>query len=130
MTKEPKSKQSAGGIARAAALSPKRRGEIARAAAVARWRKDTLEESENVRRAAEAAGLPHNPGNGATLDGRCESCGTVWVVAALPMDLFAVIKLARKTLCPSCGSKKATVAISQKNLAEVTAKARDLGGKK
>lgn len=38
MTKEPKTRQSKGGEARAAALDPSRRSQIARDAAKARWR--------------------------------------------------------------------------------------------
>jgi hypothetical protein len=109
MTKEPKSKQSAGGTARAAALDPTRRSEIAKAAARARWSKDAPSGSEVV----EAPPLPP-PGTGKTLDGRCGDCGTVWVVAVLPMNLSAVAKLALKACCPACGSKKVFVSTEKK----------------
>ena len=108
MTKPPKTRQSKGGDARAAALDPTRRSEIAKAAARARWSKDTPSASEVV----EAPALP-KPGSGKTLDGRCGDCGTVWVVAVLPMNLGDVGKLAKKACCPACGSKTVFVSTAK-----------------
>lgn len=117
MTKEPKSKQSAGGSARAAKLDPSRRSEIARDAAAARWRhrdgKALVEAmSGSVEGMPQPAPLPPT-GTGKTLDGRCGDCSTVWVVAVLPMNLSAVGKLAAKACCPACGSKTVFVSTAK-----------------
>jgi DNA-directed RNA polymerase subunit RPC12/RpoP len=102
VTKEPKpTRQSMGGDARAKALDPARRSQIASAAANARWSKPQSTGGDVI----EAPTLPP-PGTGKTMDGRCGDCGTVFVVAVLPMNLSAVAKLALKAHCPACGSKK------------------------
>ena len=117
MTKEPKTRQSKGGEARAAALDPSRRSQIARDAAKARWRHrdgQALEDEMigSVEGAPSAPTLPP-PGTGKTLDGRCGDCSTVWVVAVLPMNLSGVAKLAAKACCQACGSKKVFVALAK-----------------
>lgn len=117
MTKEPKSKQSAGGSARAAKLDPNRRSEIARDAAAARWRhRDGKALVEGMGGSVEGVPQPRilpPPGTGKTLDARCGDCETVWVVAELPMNLSAVAKLALKACCQSCGSKKVFVSTAK-----------------
>ena len=117
MTKEPKSKQSAGGSARAAKLDPSRRSEIARDAAAARWRhKDGKALVETMSGSVEGVPQPRvlpPPGTGKTFDARCGECATVWVVAELPMNLADVAKLALKACCPACGSKKVFVSTAK-----------------
>jgi hypothetical protein len=41
-----------------------------------------------------------------TFDGRCASCGHVWTVAHLPMELSKLAKLAMAAQCPKgCDAK-------------------------
>jgi len=46
-----------------------------------------------------------------TLDAKCrvESCGHVWTVAQLPMQLTKVAALAKRAACPKCGDTKPLV---------------------
>lgn len=90
----PDNAQSAGGRARAEALTPERRAEIAREAARSRWSGDKPVDISELRPKWKRLAL------------RCLACENEWggwVPSGVPIRVYAAV--IREITCPRCGAK-------------------------